>query len=112
MALAYLPLVIVFLVYVFLETPSETNGLSQNFIRERFIDNMTFLVLTTILLYQYFRQLNKCYNVLRKNEVQLRAKTQQLQRSNEELERFAHVASHDLKSPLRNLVTFTNLLEF
>ena len=35
----------------------------------------------------------------------------ELRRSNEDLSQFAHVASHDLRSPLNTIVQFTQLLE-
>jgi light-regulated signal transduction histidine kinase (bacteriophytochrome) len=38
-------------------------------------------------------------------------RTAELQRSNEDLQQFAHVASHDLKEPLRKIKTFASRLE-
>ncbi len=47
---------------------------------------------------------------LQLNEVALKHNTQQLQKSNEYLEQFAFIASHDLKEPLRKIETFASLL--
>ncbi len=44
-------------------------------------------------------------------ESALRAANRQLERSNGELERFAHVVSHDLQEPLRAIASFLGLLE-
>jgi PAS domain S-box-containing protein len=44
-------------------------------------------------------------------EETLKQYTAKLERNNEELEQFAYVASHDLKEPLRKIITFGNLLE-
>ena len=44
-------------------------------------------------------------------EQQVNARTKELQRSNEDLQQFAHVASHDLKEPVRKIKTFTSRLE-
>lgn len=44
-------------------------------------------------------------------EQQVDERTKELQRSNGDLQQFAHVTSHDLKEPVRKIKTFTNRLE-
>ncbi|HSB94560.1 MAG TPA: PAS domain S-box protein, partial [Flavitalea sp.] len=44
-------------------------------------------------------------------EVLVGERTKELQRSNEDLQQFAHVASHDLKEPVRKVKTFASRLE-
>ncbi len=48
---------------------------------------------------------------LKKIQLKLESQTQDLKRSNEELERFAYVASHDLQGPLRTITSYLQLLE-
>jgi len=48
---------------------------------------------------------------LENSNLELAKSNQELATSNEELERFAFIASHDLKTPLRDIISFTGLLE-
>ncbi|OLY92327.1 hypothetical protein BUE76_10795 [Cnuella takakiae] len=45
-----------------------------------------------------------------KLEQEVARRTQELQRSNEDLQQFAHAASHDLKEPVRKVLTFLDRL--
>ncbi len=56
-------------------------------------------------------EVHKRTNMLIESNNELSSINNRLGQSNNELERFAYIASHDLKSPLRNIISFLNLIE-
>ncbi|MVM34316.1 histidine kinase [Spirosoma sp. HMF4905] len=73
---------------------------------------LTFMVLAISyrLLEQELIHRQATEDQLREYEAQLKGQIRQLETSNEELERFAFVASHDLQEPLRKIQSFSNLI--
>ena len=66
------------------------------------------LFIVCVAIFFLYHQ-NRRFSTELKTEVA--RQTEALRRSNEELERFAHIASHDLRTPLRNVVSFVDLIE-
>lgn len=62
-------------------------------------------------LKQFVGEVNAKNRTLEQQQVVLDLRNQALGQANMELERFAHIASHDLKTPLRNIITFLELIE-
>ncbi len=69
------------------------------------------LLLAYWLLTQELSQRQQNEDQLRAYETELQDTIRRLKNSNEDLERFAFVASHDLQEPLRKIQAFSGLLE-
>jgi signal transduction histidine kinase len=77
---------------------------------------LVFVAVGTILvILRYTRDLTASREQLRALNVdledQVRTRTADLQRANDEIQRFAYIVSHDLRSPLVNIMGFTAELE-
>lgn len=86
-------------------------GLAQDLKFVELIDNLIFFLIGYLILHLLFSFLKSKNQRLDNSKDLLSYRTEQLMQSNQELEKFAYIASHDLKSPLRNIISFTMLLE-
>jgi len=70
---------------------------------------------SVVTIIRYTRDLTLSRDALRQLneglETEVRARTADLQRANDEIQRFAYIVSHDLRSPLVNVMGFTSELE-
>ena len=70
---------------------------------------VAFLLLKANRVKQYYNE--ELQEKVAKRTKELNNSNYKLKQSNIELERFAFIASHDLKTPLRNIINFTDLLQ-
>ncbi|MGI9382001.1 MAG: sensor histidine kinase [Methyloligellaceae bacterium] len=80
------------------------------------VDELILVAMATVLAlawfaYRRWREARSEIEKRTKIEMTLRKQNVDLARMNEELERFAFVASHDLQEPLRKIQTFSEYLE-
>jgi signal transduction histidine kinase len=96
----------------------ETSRTLQNLHRTSWEGMAAILALSGLAIFaiasrtrQLIRARHDLREANRQLETRVRERTRELQRSNEEIQRYAHVVGHDLRAPLVNIMGFTRELE-
>lgn len=75
-----------------------------------FASGIVFLLVILYMAYVRNKTLRQVNQLLEAKNAEIRRQNDRLASSNEDLRQFAHVTSHDLREPLRNISSFASLL--
>ncbi len=82
----------------------------SNALEKNYLTISIFALLTLIIIILAYLNFRKEIEVRSNLEMQLKQSVHQLSQSNQELEQFAYVASHDLQEPLRKVISFSDII--
>jgi len=106
-----LPLIIVFpLLFGFLAFLGERAGFYDTAYAIALMMILT-IVFLVFMAWNSMKSINKADDERQRAKNDLKSMITELKRSNEELQQFAYITSHDLQEPLRTIASFTQLLE-
>jgi signal transduction histidine kinase len=79
------------------------------------MNSMIIFVIILLIIYitnnKNYAFLSELENIKKEQEQIILDRTKSLETSNEELNRFTYISAHDLREPLRNILSFSQLLE-
>src|SRR5215203_59594 len=75
------------------------------------IISVGILVLSYGKIIEHLNRLRKVFSKLKKLNNELKQKNYKLELYNKELDSFSYIASHDLKEPIRKILTYSNQIE-
>ncbi len=96
--------------YTIMEQKEELEASKRMLYVYGFGSGIVFLLVILYMAYVRNKTLREINQLLEDKNAEIRRQNDRLGSSNEDLRQFAHVASHDLREPLRNISSFSTLL--